>query len=231
MKKKQKQKNKWKKRERERGLLHNISENTTKKDWKPQLPVPHACTQWNPLRGHVTDVTIGEKARPGRILWNLRLRIRTPKGTPSGSRDHGTCTTFFKKSAGTIRACAEHTCVTSFSVAPNVALSVPIYCFYLYLLNLFLIVLLCVDSSLNCKMNKKLRVLSSSVVFSRLEFWKIIAQYKLDNMSSAFWHLDMISYCRYVNVTGIFFCRRIILKYLIVNVKDTYIQIKVVFIV
>lgn len=66
------------------------------------------------------------------------------------------------------------------STSSNVALSIPIYCFYLYLLNLFLIVLLCVDSSLHCKMNKRLRVLSSSVVVSRLEFWKIIAQYKLD---------------------------------------------------
>ena len=61
-------KRKKKKKESGRGVLHNISENTPKKGGKPQLPVADARTQGNHLRGHVTDVTTGEKTRLGRIL-------------------------------------------------------------------------------------------------------------------------------------------------------------------
>ena len=53
----------------------------------PQLLVAHVRTHGNPLRGHVTDVITGEKARLGQILHNFRLRMHAPKGTPSGSRD------------------------------------------------------------------------------------------------------------------------------------------------
>ena len=48
----------------------------------PQLLVAHVRTHGNRLRGHVTDVITGEKARLGQIL-----RMHAPKGTPSGSRD------------------------------------------------------------------------------------------------------------------------------------------------
>ena len=82
--KKKKRKKEKRKRERGRGVLHNISENTRKNGGKPQLPVRDARTQGNPLRGHVTDITTGEKARLGRILRYLLLRMRTPKGTPFG---------------------------------------------------------------------------------------------------------------------------------------------------
>jgi hypothetical protein len=40
-------------------VLHNISENTRKKGGKTQLPVADGRTEWNPLRGHVTDNTTG----------------------------------------------------------------------------------------------------------------------------------------------------------------------------
>ena len=114
--------NKKEKRKRDRGrkVLHNISENTRKNGGKPQLPVGDGRTQGNPLRGYVTDVTTGEKARLGRILRNFRLRMRAPKGIPSGSRDH------FRVRSGPLP-------VTSLPVAlprstsANVALSVPIY--------------------------------------------------------------------------------------------------------
>jgi hypothetical protein len=75
----------------------------------------------------VTDITTGEKARLGRILRYLLLRMRTPKGTPFG---------ITRSLPGPVRAASGHVTSgssTSLHFAPlrstsaNVALSVPIY--------------------------------------------------------------------------------------------------------
>jgi hypothetical protein len=48
------------------------------------FPVFEKPPQKTPNKMEKKDVTTGEKARPGRILGNFRLRMRAPKGTPSG---------------------------------------------------------------------------------------------------------------------------------------------------
>ena len=68
--------------------------------------------------------TSGKKAPLGRILRNFRFRMRTPKGTPKGSRDLWSLPVAMvlillyyilyyyyskKKTRRKIRACAEHT--------------------------------------------------------------------------------------------------------------------------
>ena len=128
---------KWKKkkkekRERGREVLHTISENTRNKVGKPQIMVAHARTQGSPLRGHVTNVTTGEKARLRWRLHNFLLGMGAPKGTPLGSRDLRSLPTWLPVpvTSGYFRSMPLP--VTSLPIAPrrsfaNVALSVPIY--------------------------------------------------------------------------------------------------------
>ena len=69
-------------------------------------------------------VTSGQNVPLGWILRNFRLRMRTPNGNPKGSLPVAMllvlqCVLVYykkKKKRGKIRACAEHTSVTSLPV-------------------------------------------------------------------------------------------------------------------
>jgi hypothetical protein len=50
-----------------------------------QFPVAHAHTPFGHYEVTFHNVTSGQKSPLGRALRNLRLRMRTPNGTPKGS--------------------------------------------------------------------------------------------------------------------------------------------------